>query len=380
MVLGCLAGRNPEEEEDAICITHPRRQFLLLSSLFIIYVGLTIGWTTLTKASTLSSPDITIVIIVACLGTCLLTLFAWRVQDGSFLELGKLLVSEWLVTLKYALLGLCFVSTDYLCMDFVQRTNPSTFHMLMNLRTCITVLIWERMMGTMLSPIQWLSMFCIIVGCTIKESNSFIAASHVDSQRMSAFGELILLFIIGAGANVYNEAALKVHKTAPLNYQNLLLYAFCVIWAILFGLVKGAPVFSKAEWLKLSHPVVMLLVTVIAVLGVFSTRVLKRLSNITKEVANGVQVIVVVNTDFLFFGAPLGAFEIAGAVLTAIGVITYAYRPVDARPATAQTPASATSSEETTPLKVGNVRRNNIWGRHGTSGLKASVHSPWEAA
>merc|ERR1719311_916685 len=93
--------------------------------------------------------------------------------------------------------------------------------------------------------------------------------------------------------------------------------------------ITSSPLLQVEQWLHLCHPLVVVQVLAFMCLGVTASHFLKRLSNVTREIAVGVVVLITVPSDAVLFGVPVGLFEICGSCTVLIGVCIFAMWPID---------------------------------------------------
>merc|ERR1719424_1436139 len=98
-----------------------------------------------------------------------LSLGLWMVHDGTLSELAVATKQHSHVLVAYTGLSLLFVFGDWLRFDFIQKTNASTFHVLVNFRIVMLALVWQLVMARRLQLWHWLSVLCICLGCFLKE-------------------------------------------------------------------------------------------------------------------------------------------------------------------------------------------------------------------
>jgi hypothetical protein len=260
------------------------------------------------------------------------------VHDGTFGDLLAVTRRDSGLVLRYSGLAGLFAVCDVVRVDYIQRTSPSSFHVLINFRAVLLVVVWQRVMNRRLGLPQWISVLAIVAGCTVKEWQHFT----VMTMSAMTYVELFVLMFISAGAIVYNEHLLKGTKSASVNFQNLAMYASGSI--ILVGVsllcvyipsvripsvIGGASVLDSQQWwLLLTKPLALLQVTLLTFLGLVTAHFLHLLSSVTKEVATGVEVICSVPLDTYIYGMAFGFNEISGSMLVVLGISIMARWPL----------------------------------------------------
>merc|ERR1719313_1931620 len=146
-----------------------------------------------------------------------LSLGLWMAHDGTLSELAVATRQHAHVLVVYSGLALLFALGDWLRLDFIQNTNPSTFHVLVNFRIVMLVPVWQLVMARQLNFWQRFSVLCICVGCMLKE------IPHFSMDWTALFGdqgfvylELLLMFACSSVALVVNEKLLQSQPQIPL--------------------------------------------------------------------------------------------------------------------------------------------------------------------
>merc|ERR1719161_1894248 len=260
----------------------------------------------------------------------------WMAHDGTLSELAEATRQHSHVLVVYSGLALLFAIGDWLRLDFIQKTNPSTFHVLVNFRIVTLALVWQLVMARRLRWWHWLSVLCICLGCLLKELPHFsMDWTALLSDQGVAYLELLLMFACSSVALVVNEKLLQSQMQIPLNLQNLALYLFGIGWMLLVMLfmkaITSSPLLEVEQWQRLCHPLVVVQILAFMCLGVTVSHFLKRLSNVTREIAVGVVVLITVPSDAVLFGVPVGPFEICGSAAVLVGVCFFAQWPIDGR-------------------------------------------------
>lgn len=305
---------------------------------FVLYLGLSLAFMVSTRYIVGIGPNIYILILVSLIGKTVISVGLWRVYDGTFTDLVTKALAHGGLMLGYSLLAVAYLAADFMRIDIVQKTNPSTFDVLVNLRTITTVLLWEVIMGKRLSGQQWLAIITICLGCLVKEfPNLHKTSAPGAAERWRIYMEMGGFLLCSSMAAVVNERFLKHHSPAPVNLQNLALYLFSIV-AVLLAAVGAGPTsyyaggspLAWSQWSLLAKPAVIIQVLSLTLLGLVTSHFLRRLSNVTKEVAAAIELLVVVPMDKVLFGANLGFFEVAGAGLAILGVGIFSRCPTDA--------------------------------------------------
>jgi len=233
--------------------------------------------------------------------------------------------------------GFLVTASDVLRLDFIEKTSPSAFHVLINLRSLVLTWIWMKVMNKELLGRHWVSIAGISFGCFVKELPHLFAKEDSSLGRWDAYLELLGLMVCTSTALVANELLLKGYASPPLNFQNLALYGFGIGWLLLEGFAydlrdgKPSPVFQGSQWKLLFTPLPLLAVCSFTCLGLITSYFLKKLSNVAKEVATGVEVLVSVPLDTIIFKTPLGICDVFGSGLVLGGVAIFARWPLRER-------------------------------------------------
>lgn len=329
-------------------------------AIFCLYVSLSICWMTASRYIVDTGPHILVLILASSVLKAVVSLLLWMALDGTAADLVRTAGAHGGLMVGYALLALTYLLADYLRIDIIQKTNPSTYDVLVNLRVITTVMLWELMMGKRLACQQWLAILTICCGCLVKELPSIENSSGHGASRWLVYVEMICCILCGSVGAVVNELFLKHHAPAPLNLQNLALYLFTVLAVLCAALGSEptgharVPLLEWSQWSLFAKPAVLVQVVALSGAGLVTSHFLRQLSNVTKEVAIAFELLVLVPLDTMLFGARLGVFEVGGAGVTILGVIIFVFSPSEADAAAAPpAPGGAPAADAAAGAKGG---------------------------
>lgn len=295
---------------------------------FIAYAGLYLGAATLGHATRGDAYSSAMLIYVTMCLKVMVTLVIWRSCDGTFASLGTLISQEWKTLLLYAGPSLCSTLSEILKAHVLRVVDPSTFLVFFNLRVFFLAMVWERLLNRRLSCVHWGALVCILLGCTVKELPRFQHDEH-DSSRLLIYGEIVFLGCLGAVASVCVERFLKYQPQVPVSAQNLAMCGFGSMWSFFATFTHSPTEQDMLQWREeFMQPPVMSLIAVLVVLGIISGYFLKWLSNIHREVAVAISMILSLPVDMWSFGYVAGPIEVAGIGIVFLGVGALAAHPV----------------------------------------------------
>jgi drug/metabolite transporter (DMT)-like permease len=218
---------------------------------------------------------------VAFLSVCMLGLWA----GASVADHGRFCISAFLY---FAQNNLGFVVLKYI--------SPGSFQLLMNLRIVAVALLGIPVLGQRPSYLHWHAILLISLG-----GMQHFASTHGDippATSLAALFYTMLVVILAAMANVYNQYCLQYKTEQPLMYQNMLLYIYGVGFNALNWArsvyIEGRDPIGTVDWL------VVLLVVECVVYGLCISWVLKRFGALSRSVIAGGAVVLLGVVDFAF--------------------------------------------------------------------------------
>lgn len=175
-----------------------------------------------------------------------------------------------------------------------------------------------------LSIQQWCALVLIFFGCVVLD---FDATAHVTISK-----SIMMLFQVGMAsiASLLIEMLLKRNADHDINLQNMILYAFSIIFNVLF---LGSEVLEQVD--DTSHllrdvrkPLVHVLATVSALCGIITNRVLKELSATTKAFVLACEIICTTFVASYVFDATLTPLFLISLICMLFSVVLYSYYAV----------------------------------------------------
>merc|ERR1712228_189095 len=97
-------------------------------------------------------------------------------------------------------------------------------------------------------------------------------------------------------------------------------YTFGSIWVLVVMLSTGGNPTGTSFYFIYSSPLLLLQASLFAFYGISTAFFLKKLSNITREVASGVIIVLSLPSNYLIFGYDIFAKQVIGTALVTLGV------------------------------------------------------------
>eukprot|EP00929_Paragymnodinium_shiwhaense_P062105 TRINITY_DN31004_c0_g1_i1.p1 TRINITY_DN31004_c0_g1~~TRINITY_DN31004_c0_g1_i1.p1 ORF type:complete len:448 (-),score=82.58 TRINITY_DN31004_c0_g1_i1:140-1483(-) len=303
---------------------------------FGLYIALYMSWSMLTYASRGGKHNSALTVLGATIIKLALSFFLWRIWEGASFSLLPAAVWKHRHTLaQYVVPAGLYAAGDVLRVHALRATDNGTFAVLFNSRLLFLALVWQWAMDRKLLALHWASLMAILVGCVLKEWPHASFGGEA-SARHWAYVEIIVLGTMTAMAAVWNERLLQTRTDAGVALQNLAMYSWGLFWTTVIGLLwnyfdpaANANPFSVGSWSHVwSEPLVIGQVVLLACYGVTTAYFLRYLSNIAREVALGVFIVLSVMMDVLIFHKSPYAIECGGVLLVMLGIALFCWQPV----------------------------------------------------
>lgn len=319
---------------------------------FVLYVALYMAWAMLTYATKGGPHSSAILVLNAFIIKLTISLGLWRAWEGCSLAAlpGTIYAQRWTLA-QYVFPAGLYAAGDMLRVEVLRNTDPGTYAVLFNLRMLFLALVWQWALDRRLEWVHWGGLLLILGGCIAKELPELYTPGGFgpSAERHVAYIEIAVLGILTAVAAVWNEFLLKKREEAGVSLQNIAMYSFGLVWSGIFavlpmllpaawvegtGFSSQAGLFEASVWAAIyGQPLVLTQTILLAVYGITTAYFLRHLSNIMREVATAVIVVLSVAMDLLIFEEGLVPVEAAGVGIVLLGVFVFARWPVAPKPA-----------------------------------------------
>lgn len=199
----------------------------------------------------------------------------------------------------FFMLGLIYCLYNLLRYYALTISDPGTYRVMINLRVATTGLLYQVFkVGDPLTPRKWSALVLLMLGCAImKWGELYVTLFPIFIISILAF--------LGSAGGVYNEKILKKDMNVDINLQNVYLYIFTILFNVLSILLTDPVLLTSPSTLFRNWSSTMLPMIMLGGGGGFMTALmLKRLNVLTKEYANGFEMLSTALLSFYFFGYP----------------------------------------------------------------------------
>jgi len=314
--------------------------FVVNASLSFIWIGLVHQ----TRDYHYSVPLLMLAVTLLKLLSCLVI---WRLRDGTFLDLFKIVQTKWRVFSLFAGPAVLYALAGMLRIDAVQRTDPATYNMLANF--LLVAFICDQCMCKKLQGVHLVALTLICLGCAAKQHGREWLGMVVypGTPHQVGFAQVLVLGSFASLVCTCGEGLLMCGHQVPLALQSVALYAVGAMfialltvwpqmWAWLGGcdtrsltkLPRGAILFDREQWSAIfGEPVVLLQVIVMTFAGVNNSLFWRTQSSITREATCAAAIVLCMLLMWLIFGYPIWPPEVAGIMMVLAGVIIFSGHP-----------------------------------------------------
>ena len=185
----------------------------------------------------------------------------------------------------------------------LQNFQPAVYILLLQFRTVLLGIVYELAFQKKLSKIQWTSLVCLTIGCTLIKIDLSTLNFKIDTTW-----HLFPMFIqLGCSciASVFNEVLIK-KKNVDLWYQNVFMYTNGFILNALLLFYDGGfqgKLFTEENG-KIIWPRILLIANQVAA-GISTSFLLKYLNSIVKAFSGAVEMVISAILSNLIFGLVL---------------------------------------------------------------------------
>jgi len=313
--------------------------------IFCMYVGLYISFGLLVTASKDENGDYpynTVTVIMLTEATKLFITAVAHVREGNTLKSWFTNFStHFNVYMLYLVPAGLYGLYNILSYHNLAQFDPTTYFILLQLRTLLTAAIWMALFNKKLSMEQYASLVILTFGCilqTLDDKGGAADGAEAEeakkswSEMLSAQSAgLISIFIqmlCSCFAGVYNEKLLKDTSKADVSLmtQNSFMYAHSIVFNLIVLGYRGQladAMTAESMSQTLSQPIVVALVINNAFMGICVSIFLKYLNSILKAYATGCEVAATAVMSWILFSIPIRMYTYVSMMF--VGVATYIY-------------------------------------------------------
>ncbi|KAH9426880.1 hypothetical protein DERP_002981 [Dermatophagoides pteronyssinus] len=312
--------------------------------IFIAYICLFVNQGILVKASqnngTNNKYDYNIVSVVIGtefikLITCIVLYFK---DKPSIWQLFDEIRSGFRIGLLYLIPAFLYCLYNNLAFINLANYDPTTYFILLQLRTVITGMLFQILFKKKLTLIQWFSLCLLTMACMIKELGHSIKSSSSDSFNIfsTLMSKNLLLMLIqlfcSCFAGVYNEFLIKNDGNAVhILVQNIFMYTDSILCNLAILLVTSNPLSNNSaifDFSILFKPYVFIIMLNGAIAGIVTSFFLKHLNSILKTFAATLEILLSAILCSFLFATIIDLYTIISIWLVFVAIYIYAMKPV----------------------------------------------------
>ncbi|XP_033225077.1 UDP-galactose transporter senju isoform X4 [Belonocnema kinseyi] len=234
--------------------------------------------------------------------------------------------------------------------------DPTTYFLLLQFRVVITGIVFQVIFKKQLATKQWISLIILTAGCMIKHLSFDFYSSFSDTNFKIDVNILFIFVqtICSCLAGVYNEYLLK-SEGANVNMflQNMFMYLDSILCNITILVIQGniMQTFENAGSSILMQPMVIMIMSNNAGIGIVTSFFLKNLNSIVKSFASALELVFTAILCWLIFGIPITLNTALAIGIVSYAIILYSQNPIQ----NVYTRTREDSNEETCNLKGNEV-------------------------
>lgn len=238
--------------------------------------------------------------------------------------------------------------------------DPATYFILLQLRVVITAVLFQILFKKFLTPIQWLSLILLTIGCMVKNMKYCSALSNpndsfhflVDDNRTISEKQyksdgmnfnfsailIILQVLCSCFAGVYSELLLKSDGLhVDIFIQNAFLYIDSIACNIIVLCWEWNPeFFSQKSFEEIMDFKVLLVILNNATVGIVTSFFLKYLNSILKTIAAALELVFITILSRIFFNIPITLETVVSISIVSFSILLYSRNPVQNPTSTVQ--------------------------------------------
>ena len=215
--------------------------------------------------------------------------------------------------------ALIYAINNLLVFQAIKSTPLATFGVVRETMLIWNALIWTATFRQPLSPVRWLAIGGIFLGCSVNQIPKMLN----DDFSWGVTWALMLALSNVAGA-VANEYAMKQRAALDINLQNMILYGLCGSF-VLLGLAVSQPatVQSPQAFFHGFVPECWQVIILQAFTGLAVSRILKYIEAVTKTIVAAIRGPGVIFFGAMIFHSTLGISEIVATLIVCVACYVY---------------------------------------------------------
>lgn len=253
--------------------------------------------------------------------------------------------------LYFAVPSLVYCAYNMLQFVNLSLTDAPTFRTLINFKVIFTALFARRWLkNSWLTGRQWVALVLIALGCALAQLDE-----RLQPMPFSSFSLIALQGALGSVGGVYSQWLLQTSgqgmRTLGFFQRNALLYAWGVLVNALYIALFKPHLLTSTEAFFAGYAHSALAILCVGALAGFSTALLLRtLSAVVKELANGAEIVLTAIAANAIYATPVSASLALGAamVIGALALYEAGARERAATDARVSAAAEARDSRDTT--------------------------------
>jgi len=264
------------------------------------------------------NPACGVVVVEYCKCVVSVVLFAWYVYDsrknGREISTPRAQDVAWL-----AVPAAIYAMNNLLVFQAIKSTPLSTFGVVRETMLIWNALIWTATFQQSISPVRWLAIAGIFLGCSINQIPKMLS----DEFTPGVFWAFLLAFSNAAGA-VANEYAMKQRAAIDINLQNAILYTLCGSFVLVgIAIFSGETVSSTSAFFTGFVPECWQVIILQVFTGLAVSRILKYVEAVTKTIVAAIRCPGVIFFGAFLFHTSLGASEVFATCIVCLSCWIY---------------------------------------------------------
>ena len=239
--------------------------------------------------------------------------------------------------LLFACPAFVYFINNNLIFVILMYVNSTTFQILSSLKTVATGILFRIVLKRILSDVQGVSILLLAAGAAVSQFPVCLTVCGGSGElEESVSGEAALLgasvalvtCVLSAFGGVYSELLLKKDGNLhSIHLQNMLLYAWGVLFNGIALLVKDKERLSNGGLFQGYAPIVLLLILNNACVGLAISAILKFANNLVRVFAHTAAMLLTMVLESMFMGAPVSPQLLTSIVIVSSSTYLYNIHP-----------------------------------------------------
>jgi UDP-sugar transporter A1/2/3 len=222
----------------------------------------------------------------------------------------------------FAVPAVIYSLANFLQFKNIQLLSAPTYRVLINIRILYSGLLLQAFFGKRLTPLQWVALVLLLLGCTTEQLGSFnlaqggvLALVLISIQALcSSFGGVYFQWLLQTNTDAANPGLVE---------KNIFLYSWgCLVTLFMAALMSPQALTTELFWSNYSWDAAPIILSS-AIGGMTTSLLLRHLDVVAKEYANAGEMLFVAIVSHHLFGTPLSFYLVGGMALVIISVVMY---------------------------------------------------------